>query len=127
MRILGIALFLLCVGAAGCAEETSADSNAIGQEQQPAKHVDAASCGGFGGVQCAKGYTCADKPNDACNPDNGDSDCPGVCIQATTSQLCGGFANLPCSDGLTCVDNPDDDCDPNNGGADCGGICIKKN
>jgi len=125
MRTIGIVLFMLGVGVAGCVEENTGGGD-IGQNQQQDQHTDLASCGGFGGVQCPKGYSCVDDPNDSCDPEAGGADCSGVCMQDTSTQLCGGFANLPCPDGMTCVDNPNDDCDPNHGGADCGGICLKK-
>jgi hypothetical protein len=123
MRTISIALFMLCVGAAGCAEvDPTGAADPVGQEQQPEKLM---SCGGFAGGKCPKGFTCADDPSDSCDPTNGGADCAGVCVESNPPPRCGGFANFPCSDGLTCVDDPSDDCDPKKGGADCSGICVQ--
>jgi len=81
-------------------------------------------CGGIAGIQCPKGETCVDDPNDSCDPNNGGADCGGICVDEPPATFCGGFAGIPCPDGQTCVDNPNDGCDPKNGGADCGGICV---
>ncbi|SFF37444.1 hypothetical protein SAMN02745121_08449, partial [Nannocystis exedens] len=63
-------------------------------------------------------------PNDDCDPQNGGSDCIGICEDAPP--FCGGFAGLACPEGQECVDIPDDDCDPQNGGADCLGVCQEQ-
>jgi hypothetical protein len=36
-------------------------------------------CGGIGGIECAGAGSCADDPNDDCDPDNGGADCGGLC------------------------------------------------
>ncbi len=84
-----------------------------------------AMCGGFANIQCPKGQTCVDNPNDSCDPNKGGADCSGICV-TETKQICGGFAGLKCPSGQTCVDDPSDSCDPNKGGADCSGICVTK-
>ncbi|MFY0540499.1 hypothetical protein [Nannocystis pusilla] len=78
-------------------------------------------CGGFPGTPCPDGQVCVDDPADDCDPQNGGSDCIGICEDAPLA--CGGFPGTPCPDGQVCVDDPADDCDPQNGGADCIGIC----
>lgn len=41
--------------------------------------VGAPFCGGFAGVECPGGGTCADDPHDDCDPENGGADCSGLC------------------------------------------------
>lgn len=79
-------------------------------------------CGGLLGLPCGDGQICVDDPADDCDPEQGGSDCIGVCVDETIP--CGGFAGLECPKGLTCVDDPSDDCNPAKGGADCIGMCI---
>ncbi len=72
MRTLGLALFILGFGAAGCG--ASAPEQTTNQQQ----HLGA--CGGLGGIQCPSGQTCVDDPNDSCDPQNGGADCGGICV-----------------------------------------------
>lgn len=52
----------------------------IASAQEPeAAQPAAQSCGGFAGAACAEGYSCADDPNDSCDPATG-ADCPGTCV-----------------------------------------------
>ncbi len=80
-------------------------------------------CGGIANLPCASGEICVDDPSDTCDPDNGGTDCSGVCQPKIG---CGGIAGIPCGPNEICVDDPADSCDPNNGGADCGGVCVAK-
>jgi hypothetical protein len=80
-------------------------------------------CGGVAGFPCAPGFTCIDDPSDNCDPQNGGSDCGGICVREDQPQRCGGVAGQVCPTGYECIDDPQDDCDPNSGGADCPGIC----
>jgi hypothetical protein len=121
MRNIGMALFMICVGAAGCSSGVvGGGSGDLGQNQEPQK---IARCGGFAGTPCAEGFTCVDDPNDSCDPNHGGADCGGICVE-DPHQMCGGFAGLQCPSGQTCVDDPGDDCNPTKGGADCSGICV---
>jgi hypothetical protein len=36
-------------------------------------------CGGFAGLACPAGQKCVDDPSDACDPNKGGADCPGIC------------------------------------------------
>eukprot|EP01084_Bolivina_argentea_P297443 512431_1 len=47
-------------------------------------------CGGIAGFECATGYTCNDDPDDSCDPDEGGSDCSGICECATSGGCDGG-------------------------------------
>ena len=116
MRNIGIALFLLCLGASACGGEVG-----LGQRQDK-ETKELASCGGFTPhpMGCEEGYICVDRSPDCSMA----VDCPGVCIKGPSGQFCGGFGGIQCPDDLTCVDDPRDDCDPERGGADCGGICV---
>ncbi|PTQ94445.1 Kazal-type serine protease inhibitor-like protein [Nitrosomonas nitrosa] len=38
------------------------------------------ACGGIAGFPCPEGMKCVDDPSDECNPDQGNADCPGICI-----------------------------------------------
>jgi hypothetical protein len=42
------------------------------------------TCGGFAGLACPEGYSCADNPNDTCDPNTG-ADCAGTCVASDTS------------------------------------------
>jgi hypothetical protein len=42
--------------------------------------IDAPICGGFAGLACPEGLLCYDAPNDDCDPEQGWSDCFGVCL-----------------------------------------------
>lgn len=78
------------------------------------------SCGGFIGKDCeGEDEECIDDPSDDCDPMNGGSDCPGICVAR-----CGGSTGSQCEDAYTCVDNPKDDCDPWLGGVNCSGLCV---
>ncbi|KAF1985710.1 hypothetical protein K402DRAFT_356601, partial [Aulographum hederae CBS 113979] len=82
-------------------------------------------CAGFRGLDCASGFVCIDDKLDDCDPENGGSDCPGVCFP-----VCGGFAGVACQGekefGVECRDIADDGCDAETGGADCQGWCAPK-
>jgi hypothetical protein len=121
MRTIGIALFLLCVGGAGC---TSADGANLGQGQQ-AEAGNLATCAYFSPspILCADDQNCVSTPNGPSIEVDG----PGICVDKTTTKLvtCGGFGGLKCVSGYICVDDPTDTCDPADGGADCSGVCIK--
>jgi hypothetical protein len=80
-------------------------------------------CGGFFGTTCPEGLQCVDHPTDGCDPNNGGSDCAGICLDGPLIE-CGGFLGLQCPNGKTCVDLPADGCNPHNGGSDCSGLCI---
>ncbi|MEO5726212.1 MAG: hypothetical protein ABI134_33330, partial [Byssovorax sp.] len=118
MRNIGISLFMICLGAAGCTKDQGGDG--LAQDQQQLE-----TCGGIAGTACAAGFICVDNSSDGCDPASG-ADCSGFCVEEATNppQQCGGFANLQCPKDLTCVDDPGDNCDPTNGGADCIGICV---
>jgi Kazal-type serine protease inhibitor domain len=62
-------------------------------ECQPA----GAFCGGIAGIECPKGQTCVDAPDDGCDPDAGGADCGGVCVEQ-----CG---DATCAPGTSCC-NP---------------------
>lgn len=81
-------------------------------------------CGGIAGIQCPKGKTCVDNPNDDCDPTKGGADCGGICVPRATNESCGGIAGTPCPSGKKCIDNPNEGCNPRWGDADCGGICV---
>ncbi|MFS8070396.1 MAG: hypothetical protein ACMG6S_28875, partial [Byssovorax sp.] len=106
MRNIGMALFLFCVGAAGC---TSASDGGIGQGQQAEVGKLAICANSFAGptVLCAAGLTCVSSPN----PGSLEVDGPGICVENPTAPLqsCGGFAGLQCSAGFSCVDDPIDE------------------
>lgn len=161
MRNIGVALFLFCVGAAGCSDAGDGPL-AQGKQAEASKLVTCsydgtlcttgyicisgpnwqsieldgpgicvdpsapplAPCGGFGGLQCADGFTCIDDPTDNCAPESGGADCAGICVEGTTP-LPSQCASTECAYGFACVDDPSDACDPANGGADCGVICVK--
>ncbi|RSL69563.1 hypothetical protein CEP53_002197 [Fusarium sp. AF-6] len=38
------------------------------------------TCGGFAGLECPDGLWCYDDPSDDCDPENGGSDCGGICL-----------------------------------------------
>ncbi|KAI6357940.1 hypothetical protein MCOR25_007498 [Pyricularia grisea] len=42
--------------------------------------VEPVFCGGFAGIQCADGKMCVDDNRDDCDPENGGSDCGGICV-----------------------------------------------
>jgi hypothetical protein len=122
MRTIGLALFMICISAAGCTDQVSGGGDGLGEDQQAQEF---AACSGVAGTPCAAGFACVDDPNDSCNPKSGAS-CSEVCVEETANppQQCGGFANISCPKGLSCADDPTDDCDPWNGGSDCGGVCV---
>ncbi|KAF2637973.1 hypothetical protein P280DRAFT_482410 [Massarina eburnea CBS 473.64] len=37
-------------------------------------------CAGLLGIECPKGLVCVDDPRDGCDPENGGSDCIGICV-----------------------------------------------
>ncbi|KAM6530341.1 hypothetical protein FALCPG4_008465 [Fusarium falciforme] len=37
-------------------------------------------CGGIAGLECPDGLWCYDDPTDDCDPENGGSDCGGICL-----------------------------------------------
>ncbi|AKT44165.1 hypothetical protein [Chondromyces crocatus] len=109
------------------ADEQAADEQAADEQAADEQAAHAATrgepittCGGFTGQPCGGTNECVDDPSDDCDPQNGGSDCGGICVGA----MCGGFAGIPCSRDHVCLDDPRDDCDPENGGADCPGTCI---
>jgi hypothetical protein len=51
-----------------------------GEKDEPS----AQACGGVTAIQCPEGQTCADDPNDTCEPDSygkdkSGADCPRIC------------------------------------------------
>jgi hypothetical protein len=78
---------LLCVGAVGqmaCSSEAEATEGSMSLEADSSKKDFAPPagqfCGGFAAIQCPSGLVCVDDPNDNCDPNNGGSDCGGVCV-----------------------------------------------
>ncbi len=47
-------------------------------------------CGGFAGIPCPEGLTCADDPKDDCDPNQGGRDCGGVCQAEEKKKKCTG-------------------------------------
>jgi len=121
MRTIGMALFLLCVGSAGCGGANEAD---LGQGQQ-AEAGNLATCSYFSPspTRCADEKACVASPNGPSIAVDG----AGICVEKSTQPLvtCGGFGGLKCAGGSICVDDPTDTCDPSSGATDCAGVCIK--
>ena len=72
--------------AASCPTNTSCevvDGQAVCQPLEPAGPF----CGGFAGIACPGSGTCADNPNDGCDPQRGGADCGGIC-QCVERVLC---------------------------------------
>eukprot|EP01084_Bolivina_argentea_P031328 57982_1 len=64
-------------------------------------------CGGFIGIQCAKGY-CVDDPSDDCDPENGGADCGGICVsEGDSCDGCSGDRTALCACAL-CDDDSGD-------------------
>ncbi|AEO62198.1 6e8ca68b-0046-4407-ad3b-d2b103c2a774 [Thermothielavioides terrestris] len=42
--------------------------------------VEPVFCGGIAGIACKDGKKCVDDPRDDCDPENGGSDCGGICV-----------------------------------------------
>jgi hypothetical protein len=57
------------------------------QQQEAAVASEGEFCGGFAGIQCAKGLTCVDDPNDSCDPAQGGRDCAGICVAENEQKL----------------------------------------
>lgn len=53
---------------------------ACGGEQWLCLEPEVQMCGGFAGLECPDGEVCVDDPSDACDPDMGGADCPGICV-----------------------------------------------
>lgn len=53
------------------------------------------ACGGIAGLKCDNGLTCVDDPTDGCDPNNGGSDCGGICVKQD-SKTCGDGTQLMC-------------------------------
>jgi hypothetical protein len=76
-----------CVLVAGIALLGSACSpTADASSQTAALAQDGEFCGGIAGIPCAEGSTCADDPNDQCDPNQGGADCGGICQQEGTKK-----------------------------------------
>jgi len=72
--------------AASCPTNTSCevvDGQAVCQPLEP----EGPFCGGFAGIACPGSGTCADNPNDGCDPQRGGADCGGIC-QCVERVLC---------------------------------------
>jgi len=87
-------------------------------------------CGGVANIQCEFGLLCVDDPNDDCNPQKGDSDCPGICVPpnpepAGVCEYCFNKEGVFCSQGLVCIEDPNDNCVPIGHGGACPGICLR--
>ncbi|MFN8640970.1 MAG: hypothetical protein U0802_04660 [Candidatus Binatia bacterium] len=81
-----------------------------------------ATCGGIAGIPCPMGYTCVDRPDDGCDPDQGGADCGGVCRREDGPRPC-ELGGADCPDGYACVAAPNG-CPPDAAG--CPGICRPK-
>lgn len=68
---------------------------------------------------CPKGYTCIDKANDGCDPNQGGADCIGVYVKT-----CGGKPGTLCSKPEMCKRAPGSKCNPNVDKG-CLGVCLK--
>jgi hypothetical protein len=72
--------------AASCPTNTSCevvDGRAVCTPLEPAGPF----CGGIAGIDCPGSGTCADNPNDGCDPQRGGADCGGIC-QCIERVLC---------------------------------------
>ena len=78
----------------------------------------AVSCGSEG---CKPGYTCADDPNDTCDPAAGAANCPGICVPDDATRAC--TDDSMCPPGYLCAMNPSLDCAPDASGV-CAGTCV---
>jgi hypothetical protein len=78
--VAGIALF-------GSACSPTADAASQTASLEEAKGGD--FCGGFAGIPCTEGFTCADDPKDSCDPNQGGADCGGIC-QEEKKKKCTG-------------------------------------
>ncbi len=75
-------------------------------------------CIGPAGSFCGDGWNCVDDWTDSCNPQNGATDCPAVCVPLALGQ-CGGIYNVPCTDGAKCISTEPQACPA----GECTGVC----
>lgn len=69
----------LCADSSGACPISWCDQ-ATGQCRVAFQRCPARSCAGFAGLPCPEGQQCIDDPRDACDPNAGGADCPGVCV-----------------------------------------------
>lgn len=96
--------------------------NIVGDQPPWACNSVGTLCGGITHVPCGIGEICVDDPSDGCDPNNGGTDCGGLC---SVGSGCIPLPEFSCTTNADCISS--DFCfKPETGTCDSAGICRER-
>ncbi|HLL52138.1 MAG TPA: hypothetical protein VK447_01245 [Myxococcaceae bacterium] len=81
--VVAVAVAVCCLAACDSLTDPLAEPPGPSKQGRPdqSKQGVGEFCGGFAGFGCPEGLSCADDPNDSCDPTQGGADCGGICVE----------------------------------------------